>query len=331
MRSRNVWIPIAAVFTLLVLFLLALCAFEHLIPSFPQLLLGQVVMTQDSGSPSPRAYQSAEFILGEVALSEVERGVYIDLKDDVLFWEPDYVGFARAELTEAEILHFWQLLSGGVLYDQDPDGTGFRCITGLAEQQPTQARCAEGADYQERYSAYRQDAIHNRSVGVLQIYLKGWRLVEIRIYPSDLGVAFAPYEKSGDWWFDGISAPSDRLQAIASRAVLPSIDVLWPHRSSARANRRGLRIIGDQYKLAQEVVWGSSDIREVLGVVQELRPATGINLYSSWMDATSVFLTFRVIGTQGEGAVIVRGYDCFDLQMVFQGEPVKKDMPIQCP
>ena len=72
-------------------------------------------------------------------------------------------------------------------------------------------------------------------------------------------------------------------------------------------------------------------MRETFGEIQEVRPAAGDNSYSSWMDATAVTLTFRVTGTQGVGAVLVRGYDCFDLQMVSQGIPVGERSTYLCP
>jgi hypothetical protein len=49
------------------------------------------------------------------------------------------------------------------------------------------------------------------------------------------------------------------------------------------------------------------------------------------MDSQSVFLTVRVVGPRGEGAVIVRGYDCFDLQMVFGGIPLDDTGATLCP
>ncbi len=75
-------------------------------------------------------------------------------------------------------------------------------------------------------------------------------------------------------------------------------------------------MLGDRYNAALFVVRESSLIREVFGDILEIRPALGTNNYSSWMDSTSVFLTLRVQGTRGEGAVIVQGDDCFNLEMV---------------
>jgi hypothetical protein len=308
-----------------------LIAFEWLLPSFPNIIFGQVVMTRDSSPPNPRNLKSAEFILGQVELFDIRHGEYIHLQDDVIFWEPHYVGFPRTVLTEAEILHFQKLLSDGKMFVQNPDGIGFQCITEASRQQPILTPCAKGVQYQEQFLTYQQNAIRNQAVGVLQFHLKGDRLAEIRIYPSDLGLAFEPYEKAGEWWLDGISTTSDQLDNISSRTTLPSIEVLWSDKTSSQANARGYRIIGNRYQLARETIRKSSEIREVLGAIQEIRPAAGINTYSSWMDSTSVFLTFRVIGTKGEGVVIVQGYDCFDLRLVFEGKLVVRRMDFQCP
>jgi hypothetical protein len=72
-------------------------------------------------------------------------------------------------------------------------------------------------------------------------------------------------------------------------------------------------------------------VGEIFGPIQEIRPAIGKNLSSSWMDSNSVFLTFRVLGTRGEGAVIMEGNECFHLQMVFQGIPMDGGGSEVCP
>jgi hypothetical protein len=331
MPKQKVWIPIILTLAIVFVCMITLIAFEWLLPSFPQILFGQVVMTQDSSPLNPRAYQSAEFILGQIELSEIRHSEYIHLQQDVLFWEPHYVGFPRTALTATEIRHFQQLLSGGKLFDQNPDGRGFQCVSGLSAQQPTLTPCTKGEQYQDQYLTYRQDAIRSQAVGVLQLHLEGGRLVEIRVYPSERGLAFEPYEKAGEWWFDGISAPSDQLDKIAFRTAIPAIEVLWPQKTTAQANARGHRIIGDQYQLARETIQNSVEVRDVFGTIQEIQPAAGINIYSSWMDSTSVSLTFRVMGTKGEGVVIIQGYDCFDLRMVIDGKPVERGVSYQCP
>jgi hypothetical protein len=68
-----------------------------------------------------------------------------------------------------------------------------------------------------------------------------------------------------------------------------------------------------------EFIEESPSILRVFGEIQGICPAVGLNTCASWMDSASIFLTLRVIGSRGEGAVIVQGYDCFDIQMVFEG------------
>jgi hypothetical protein len=318
-------------FLLVLIGILFLVAIEHLLPIFTKIFFGQTVLTWDTSSFSPRAYQSAEFVLNQVELAAVDRGVYIKIQDDVLFRDPHYVGFPRVDLTEAEILHYQRLFSDGRLFDQNHDGSGFHCVTGLSGQHPALVPCAAGEEYQDLHSAYRFEAITNQEVGVLQIYLTNGQLVEIRIYPTENGIAFTPYEKAGDWWFDGISSSSNQLDEISSRLAAQPIEVLWPEKTSAQANARGLRIIGKQYRLAQEAIQNSDDVQKTFGEIQDIRPAIGNNSYSSWMDSTSVMLTFHVRGSHGEGAVIANGLDCFDLLIVFEGKPVKSSIYYNCP
>ena len=165
----------------------------------------------------------------------------------------------------------------------------------------------------------------------MQFFLTGRRLAEIRVYPTELGLAYTPYEKSGDWWLDGVTAPSPLMDDLSARVTIPSILVLWPEMTVNQANGRAARIIGKRYQPALETIQNSSAMREVFGDIQEIRPAAGNNFYSSWMDSTSVFLTFQVIGSRGEGAAIIQGYDCFDLSMVFKGVPVDDGNSYICP
>ena len=304
---------------------------ESNIASFPEVLLGQVALTRETKPLFPRAYESAEFVLDQVASSEIERGVYVALRDDVLFWDPQYVGFPRAELNRREMRALQQWLSAGNLFHPTPDGTSYECVSRSPLRGPTLETCVHGKEYMDQYVSHQWDAEQHGSVGVLQFYLTGGRLAEIRVYPSERGVAYTPYEKGGDWWLDGVTAPSPLLEELATRAILPKIPVLWPQLTAAQANARAARIIGSRYRPAIEMIRNSSAAREVFGDIREIRPANGNNLYSSWMDSTSVFLTFRVTGTRGEGAAIVQGYDCIDLSMVFTGVPVDDASSHICP
>ena len=341
MTKRKIWLLVAfslAVLSLagvsLILLLLGaalLPSIERMVTSFPDILLGQVVLSRETQPLFPRAYQSAAFVLNQVPLSEVEQAAYIALSEDVLVWGPQYVGFPRTELSDDEIRAIQQLLSQGNLFHRMPDGNSYQCVTRNPSQAPELEPCAQGKAYMDQYVSYQRDAEQDQVVGVLQFSLTGGRLAEIRVYRSDRGLAYTPYEKGGDWWLDGVTADSSLLDELAARVTLPAISALWPEMTAAQANARAARIIGSIYRPALEIIQNSTAVRKVFGDIQEIRPATGNNYYSSWMDSTSVFLTFRVVGARGEGAVIIQGYDCFDLKMVFKGIPADDGSSYICP
>ena len=306
-------------------------AIEPLVASFPEILLGQVVLSSEIKPLFPNAFQSAEFVLDQVALSEIEKGVYIHLSTDVLFWEPHYVGFARTELNADEIHHLEELLSAGNLFYPTPDGSAELCIARNQVGEPKLEPCTADLSLMDQYLDYQLEARRTRAVGVLQFFLNSGRLVEIRVYNTDRGLAYEPYEVSGDWWLYGLTDPSALLGELSSRATLPSIAVLWPEKNANQANARAARILGKKYPLILNLVLDSAEVREVFGVIQDIRPAIGKNIYTSWMDSTSLFLTLRVRGSQGEGAVIVQGYHCFHLRMIIQGIPMDSGRPDICP
>jgi hypothetical protein len=329
--TRKVRFQVALLLIVIVFCAVLSPSINRFITSFPEILLGQVVLTRETKPLFPRAYQSAEFVLNQVALSEIEQAFFIELHDDVLFWDPQYVGFPRTELNEDEIRAIQQLLSAGNLFYQMPDGNSYQCVTRDPLQEPGLETCAQGKQYKDQFVSYQWDAEKNRTVGVLQFFLTGGRLAEIRIYRSERGLAYTPYEKSGDWWLDGVSASSPLLEELSAHTTIPPISILWPEMTATQANAHAARIIGNRYQPALEIIQNSPAVREVFGDIQEIRPAAGNNYYSSWMDSTSVFLTFRVIGTRGEGAAIIQGYDCFDLSMVFNGMSVDDGSSYICP
>ena len=330
MTKRRIWYSVTIILVLLLLCAALLPSIDKIITSFPEIVVGQVVLARETKPISARAYQSAEFVLNQVGLSEIERAVYISLDDDVLWWEPQYVGFLRTELREDEIHILKELLLVGNLFHGMPDGSSYQCVVQNALQGPKLGPCAHGKQFMDQYSSYQWQAKQDHAVGVLQFFLTGGRLAEIRIYPSEQGLAFTPYETSGGWWLHGITASSPLLEGLSARVTIPSISVLWPEMTTDQANRRAARIIGDRYQRILEIIQNSSTVSEVFGHIQEIRPAVGNNYYSSWMDSTSVFLTFRIIGARGEGAAIIQGYDCFDLQMVFQGIPMDDGRSYGC-
>jgi hypothetical protein len=326
------------IYFLLALLLLAtlLCValwpfIERIGTSFPEILMGQVALDRASKPLPPRAYQSAELVLNQVSLAEIEQAAYIHISDDVLFWEPHYLGFARTTLSADEIQSLQQALAAGYLFYPSPDGNSFQCVSREPTQGPVLEACPQGRSFQDQFTALQWEAMQNQTVGVLQFSLRTGQLAEIRVYSSRQGLAYTPYEITGDWWLNGVTAPLPFLEALADRAALPSIPVLWPKLTTAQANARAARLIGARYQPALEILQNSPVVHEVFGEIQEIRPAAGSNRFSSWMDSTSLFLSFRVVGSRGQGAIILQGSDCFDLQMVINGQPIDDGYTPICP
>ena len=318
----------------LIIFLLCISLWfmlQPFIPSFPEILLGQVSLSKETKSFMPNKYLSAEFVLGQVDPSDIEKAFYIDLQKDALFWDPHYVGFPRIELSTEEIRQLQKLLSSGNLFYRTPEGDDYQCIDRTAAGGPRLEACPQWEMFMNQYSSAQWGAEQTESVGVLQFFLSGGRLAEIRLYRIPTGLAFDPYEKSGDWWLKGITSSSPLLDSLADRTSVHPIKILWPWMSASMANARAARVIGDRYWKALKFVKKSSAIDRDFGEIQDIRPAVGLNTYASWMDSTSIFLTLRVIGSRGEGAVIVQGYDCLDMQMVFRGVPIDDGEYYVCP
>lgn len=325
------WLLVALSLVLISICVILLSSVERILPSFPEILFGQVVLAREIKPPSGRIYQSAEFVLNQVALSEIEQAFFISLQKDVLFWDPWYVGFPRTELNQAEIRVLQQLLSNGLLFSQAVNGTSFHCVIQSPSQEPRLEICPDGEQYMDTYVDVQWEAEQNHAVGVLQFHLTRGRLAEIRVYPTKHDMAIAPKEIAGEWWLNGLTDSSPLVEELTTRTTLQPISVLWPERTAEQANARAARIIGNRYWQALQIIQDSSEISDRFGTILEIRPATGKNLSSSWMDSNTVFLTFRVIGTQGEGAVILAGNDCFHLQMVFQGIPMHGENDDVCP
>ena len=331
MRKRKIWFLVSLSLILILLYGTMLPSVEMVITSFPEILLGQVVLARETKPLPPRAYQSTKFLLNQVPLSDIERGIYIALYDDVLFGDPQYVGFPRTILNEGEISTLKQLLSTGNHFHQASDGNSHECILQSSSHEPKIETCPDGKQHMDQYLSYQWEAEQKHNVGVLQFFLTGGRLAEIRIYPSEQGLAYTPREIGGDRLINSVTETLPLLEELHARVSLPSISVLWPEITAPQANNRAGRIIGNRYQPAQDFIRNSPKVREVFGPILEIRPAAGLNYYSSWMDSTSVFLTFRIIGIRGEGAVTVQGYECFDLQMIFQGTPVDDGNTFVCP
>jgi len=330
MSTRKIWLMVSLSMVVISLCLVALPTIETIVINFPEILLGQVSLARETKPLYPRDFASEDFLLNRVDPSEIEKAEYIATREDVLFWESDYVGFARTALSYEEIITLQQILSSGNLFHRSADGESYQCVTWDTSQEPRLEPCAHGKQFQDHYLNYKQEAEEKGTVGVLQFTLYDGRLAEIRVFPAAQGLAFTPFEKNGEWWVDGISGPAQFFKDLSARAALAHIPVLWPELNAGRANARAARMLGDRYNAALFVVRESSLVREVFGDILEIRPARGTNNFSSWMDSTSVSLTLRVLGTYGEGAVIIQGDDCFDLQLVFEGDLVEDGREFIC-
>jgi hypothetical protein len=331
MQNRKFWLLAILILVVIIICLMGLQPVETILINFPEILLGQVSLSRETKPLYPRAFASEDFLLNRVNPSEIEKAEYIALREDALFWESDYVGFARTVLSHKEIVTLQQILSSGKLFHRSADGDSYMCVTRNASHIPALEPCAQGKQYLDRFMAYQQEAQEKGAVGVLQFTLSDGRLAEIRVFPAEQGVAYTPYEKNGDWWIDGISPPLSLINELSTRTMLAPIPVLWPELSAGRANARAARMLGHRYNSSLVVVQESIVVREVFGEILEIRPALGTNNYSSWMDSTSLFLTLRVQGTRGQGAVIIQGDDCFDLEIVFEGVLVEDGSGYICP
>lgn len=330
---REKTIRLLVVFCLITIILCAasLPSIKMIITNFPEIFFGQVALSNETKPPDINTYKSAESILNQVELNEIERARYIAIYDDVLFWDPQYVGYQYTELREDEIITLMQLLSKGHLFQPTSEANSYECVMQSGSNHPKLELCPEGKQYMENYLAFQQEAEKKQAIGVLQFYLESGQLAEIRVYPGSNGLAYSPHEIGGDWWFNGISDPSPLINELQTRLGLSTIPVLWPELTADQANRRAARIIGNKYQPALEFIQNSPVVREIFGSIKEIRPAVGNNYFSSWMDSTSVFLTFRIMGIHGGGAAIVQGYDCFDLQMIFKGIPLDDGNSYVCP
>lgn len=313
--------------TLLALIILcALPGLNHFFGNFPENIFGQNALSGKSKPYDARAYQSAEFVLGQVSLADVEQAYFVQLSDDVLFWGPQYVGFPRTEISKSELIQIHTLLTNAVLFHPAPDGKSFECI----QNQKLQP-CPDGSTYQRTYIDRQWRATEKRAHAALVLFLNNGQLVEIHLAPSTSGLAFTPVEISGNWWLNGLSESSSLLDELSRRTSVSAIPTLWPELNADQANTKAAKILGKRYEKALEFIRTSQTIQVVFGEIHEIRPAEGSNYTSDWMDSNSIFLTLKVAGSHGKGAVIVQGDTCFDLRMVISGFPHEDGSSYICP
>jgi hypothetical protein len=303
---------------------------DKIIVNGPALLFGQLAADRSSRRVPDRDYRGVEFILGTIPLENVKSADFIAIGEDVLFWGHPYLGFPRTALTDSEVELLESVLTSAPLLvppaseEQPPD-----CVERGGASGPRQIACGAGDRLRQQFLDVAWEAEREGQVGVLQVHMMDGRLAEVRIWWSGQDVVFEPYS---NWWIEGVSdRPLDLLTTLQARAEVAPVPVLWPDLDSRRANALARRRVGNVYSRARAAVTEAETIRAMLGGADDIRPAAGILESSSWMDSAGADLTFRVRGPVGEAAVLVRGYECFEIEMTFEGKRIEVTNGYVCP
>jgi len=279
------------------------------------LFFGQIDLSRDSASINSNQYESHDLLVGKVDLAEVEGGRIVLLPKRVYFWDPAYLGFPEIQLERAEALQILQLMQSGTIYANMAGG--YECYS---QGGGTWGICDVGEELANWYLDVRFSAEREAHVMSLQIQLEDNFLAEYWLYPFEDTLAFEVIQPNLST-FEGITRVEQRFfENMSTRAKVEPIPVLWDDPSAVRANRIASRRLGREYDRAYLILEASPALTEKLGIIDEIRPAEGENWVSSWMDSSHMQLFFVVRGERGEGAVFMRGYECFDADLVFQGE-----------
>jgi len=323
MNNRTSWIIAVLSLLFIPIGFFTVRTLERLIPSFPDFILGDFHLTRACNPIRAVDYQSSEFIIGLVDLSQVKRGTYIHIQEDFILWDPYYPGFPQAELSREEIEQFYQALSTGYSFREINVEVGFNRLDHGPGKEPAWVPFPEGERYDELYDNYVIDAKGNQAVGILQLELWNGELVEVLIFPGENGLAFDPKSGASPWYFRGVSRiiPAS-LDKILARVKVEPVEIIWPKKSRALAHAKAERILGEHYANALEAVRKSTFVWKNLGSIEEIRPAMGRNTLSEWTGCSEIILTFYIRGTKAEGTAIVRGYESFHIHLVVEGKPV---------
>jgi hypothetical protein len=293
-------------------------AAERLWISGPDAFFGQVRLTQDSGALSVKDYASNELLKGQIADSEIAGGTLFLLPQDVYFWDPYFPGFPRAELSEQEATTLAARLVSGRRFEA-AYGKPAVCWHDAEDGSQTSSTCGEGAALQRLHQQTRLQAGLDPGPRVLQIRLKDGRMAQVKLYQTEGGLAFTAEQPNLvpiEGFVDGSVV---ELSAMVARAQVEPVNVIWPEVTADRANARAARRLGSRYRQALEHVQSRDDIRQVVGAMREVRPAQGANYSSDWMDSHSLHLTLRAKGEWGEAVVMVRGDQCWQVEMMAGG------------
>jgi hypothetical protein len=303
---------------------------EVFLTSGIDVFFGQVRLSRESGPTPARAYVSNELLLGDVQPSEVVEASWILLPQEVYFWDPFYVGFTRADLTGEEALQHLESLTSGRLFTS-PYGGPILCAQRIAGAEAELNACEEGAQWQTIHQETRLTAELDPGMSVLQFQFGDGRLAEYRLYSANGLWAYSAIEVNQVPVEGYLTASAEALQRVAARAVVEPIGVLWPEQSADDANSRAARLLGRRYLGALDFLRGLESLHLSLGRIREIRPAEGGNWSSTWMEGTSVQLLLRVIGDNGEAAVMVHGGACWDGEMMYRGNWIDLTSAPVCP
>jgi hypothetical protein len=170
-------------------------------------------------------------------------------------------------------------------------------------------------------------------MAVLQLRFPDGRLAEFRMYQANGVLAYLTVELNEAAVQGLLSSEKDLIDRLAARAVIPPTAVLWPEQTAEWANARAARRLGRHYRQALDFLLSIEALRQMVGEVQELRPVAGEggNYASTWMDASSLQLLLRVTGDRGEGVVRMRGWECWEAEMMAEGRLVDLTSGFICP
>jgi hypothetical protein len=279
----------------------------------PSLFLGQLAADRSSRRMPQNQYESVELVAGAVPSTEIVGVDFVWLREDVLFGGHPYLGFARTRLASPETAGLLSLLESAD-WALPSDSASHLCFD---LESLTPSACPEAEGLADRFFDIKFEAEARGTVAVVQFALTRDRMAEVRLWWTEDWMAISPEGNAP--WLMGVARAEPSLRAWQDRAGVPTIPILWPDLDAAGAKDRAARRLGAVFDRALLALQRSESLRATLGALEEIRPAAGVNQYSSWMDSTSADLTFRAVGPNGEAVVLVRGYECFDIEFVFQG------------
>jgi hypothetical protein len=316
---------VSGMMLVMILGLTFLRGFELYTTSGWMMMLGEVNLTRESGTRDPESYMSQELLMGTVGSEFLDEGRIVVIPDWASFWDPNYTGFAYVEVEEDVIQMILDWINEGQMFIQEVDG--FECFD---PKKGSWTRCQDSeAVLDGYYDLQFLGQASGRSYS-LQVYNEADQLAEYQIFINGEHMAFEVVQPNQASIKGITTIEPGWIDPIVARAAYPQIPILWEHRSAASANRIARRRLGKGYERAMSQLSQSAVLEDILGPLREIRPAVGENQYSSWMDCAELELTLYVKGEQGEGVVLMRGYDCFTAELLVKGELIKLFSALDC-